>query len=641
MEGKVDIGERYEALKLKVQEELEKERGEGSSTVRITMSTCARAAGSEETQKAIEDTISSLGISARVIPVGCLGHCYAEPLIIVENPTLGFPPICYHSVNAGKARLIVQSYLQDGDPAFEYVMGAVEENELIPPVTTFPRFALEERVVMAHCGRINPWDIKEYIAIGGYSALARALSGEPEKIIDEVEKSGLRGRGGAGFPTGKKWRLGRAQKAEQKVVICNADEGDPGAYMDRTIIESNPHQLLEGIAICAYAIGADTAIIYVRAEYPLAVKTIAHAIKEAEAYGFLGENILGSNFSLNVKIFQGSGAFVCGEETALIQSIEGRRGMPQHRPPYPVERGVWGRPTVVNNVKTLSYVPWIVNKGADWFRSIGTEKSPGTAIFSIVGNVKHPGLVEISMGTTLRTLIFDICGGIANKKAFKAVQIGGPSGGCLSADFLDTPIDFDSLTQAGAMMGSGGMVVMDEDSCMVDVARYFLDFTQKESCGKCTFCRIGTKQLLDILDRITKGEGQEEDLKILQELARDIKQGSLCGLGKTAPNPVITSLKYFFDEYTAHVREKRCPSLKCRALIAYYIDLDKCARGCEACVGSCPVEAIFTTKGRKKAIDQSKCVKCGECMTACPKEYDAVRKVSPPSLAPIIERPPA
>jgi NADH-quinone oxidoreductase subunit F len=641
VEGKVDIGERYEALKLKVQEELEKERGEGSPTVRITMSTCARAAGSEETQKAIEDTISSLGISARVIPVGCLGHCYAEPLIIVENPTLGFPPICYHSVNAGKARLIVQSYLQDGDPAFEYVMGAVEENELIPPVTTFPRFALEERVVMAHCGRINPWDIKEYIAIGGYSALARALSGEPEKIIDEVEKSGLRGRGGAGFPTGKKWRLGRAQKAEQKVVICNADEGDPGAYMDRTIIESNPHQLLEGIAICAYAIGADTAIIYVRAEYPLAVKTIAHAIKEAEAYGFLGENILGSNFSLNVKIFQGSGAFVCGEETALIQSIEGRRGMPQHRPPYPVERGVWGRPTVVNNVKTLSYVPWIVNKGADWFRSIGTEKSPGTAIFSIVGNVKHPGLVEISMGTTLRTLIFDICGGIANKKAFKAVQIGGPSGGCLSADFLDTPIDFDSLTQAGAMMGSGGMVVMDEDSCMVDVARYFLDFTQKESCGKCTFCRIGTKQLLDILDRITKGEGQEEDLKILQELARDIKQGSLCGLGKTAPNPVITSLKYFFDEYTAHVREKRCPSLKCRALIAYYIDLDKCARGCEACVGSCPVEAIFTTKGRKKAIDQSKCVKCGECMTACPKEYDAVRKVSPPSLAPIIERPPA
>lgn len=641
MDGsKHDIVEKYEAFKRKVQEELERDREKGAPTVRITMSTCARAAGAEDTQRAIEDFIASSGLSARIIPVGCLGHCYAEPLVIIDHPATGFPPICYHSVNVGKARLIAQSYLVESDPAFEYVMGAMEDNELIPPVTTFPRFGLEERIVMSHCGRINPWDIKEYIALGGYSALAGALTREPEAIIDEVERSGLRGRGGAGFPTGRKWRLGRGQKSDKKVVICNADEGDPGAYMDRTIIESNPHQLLEGIAICAYAVGADTAVIYVRAEYPLAVKTIAHAIKEAEEYSFLGDNILGSGFSLRVKIFQGSGAFVCGEETALIQSIEGRRGMPQHRPPYPVERGVWGRPTIVNNVKTLSYIPSIIKRGADWFRSVGTEKSPGTAIFSIVGNVKHPGLVEIAMGTTLRTLIFDICGGIANKKAFKAVQIGGPSGGCLSDVFLDTPIDFDSLTRAGAMMGSGGMVVMDEDSCMVDVARYFLDFTQKESCGKCTFCRIGTKHLLDILDRITKGEGCEEDLTVLEELARDIKQGSLCGLGKTAPNPVITSLKYFFDEYIAHVREKRCPSLKCRALIAYYIDLDKCARGCEACVGSCPVEAIFTTKGRKKAIDQSLCVKCGECMTACPKEYDAVVKVSPPGLAPIIERPP-
>lgn len=640
MEGIGEWEERYELLRQKIQQELDTERLSGIPTIRITMSTCARAAGAEETQNAVEDAVSSLGIPARIIPVGCLGHCYAEPLIIVEHPASGFPPICYHSVNAGKARLIVQSYLRDMDPAFEYVMGAMEENDLIPPVTTFPRFGLEERIVMTHCGRINPWDIREYVALGGYRALARALGNPPESVIDEVERSGLRGRGGAGFPTGRKWRLGRAQKADQKVVICNADEGDPGAYMDRTIIESNPHQLIEGIALCAYAVGADTAIVYVRAEYPLAVKTIAHAIKEAETYGFLGDNILGSNFSLKVKIFQGSGAFVCGEETALIQSIEGRRGMPQHRPPYPVERGLWGRPTIVNNVKTLSYVPSIINRGAEWFRSIGTEKSPGTAIFSIVGNVKHPGLVEIAMGTTLRTLIFDICGGIANRKAFKAVQIGGPSGGCLSEAFLDTPIDFDSLTQAGAMMGSGGMVVMDEDSCMVDVARYFLDFTQKESCGKCTFCRIGTKHLLDILDRITKGEGREEDLTVLEGLARDIKQGSLCGLGKTAPNPVITSLRYFFDEYVAHVKEKRCPSLKCRALIAYYIDLDKCARGCEACVGSCPVEAIFTTKGRKKAIDQSLCVKCGECMTACPKEYDAVVKVSPPSLAPIIERPP-
>ncbi|MCX7822047.1 MAG: NADH-quinone oxidoreductase subunit NuoF [Syntrophobacterales bacterium] len=634
-----EIGDRYETLRRRIKEELENEQN-GVPTIRITMSTCARAAGAEETRKAIEDAIAAFGLSAKIIPVGCLGHCYAEPLIILDYPTTGLPPICYHSVNAGKARLIIQSYLQESDPAFEYIMGAMEENDLIPPVTTFPRFGLEERIVMTHCGRINPWDIREYIANDGYSALAAALTDLPERIIDEVEKSGLRGRGGAGFPTGRKWRLGRAQESNRKVVICNADEGDPGAYMDRTIIESNPHQLLEGIAICAYAVGADTAIIYIRAEYPLAVKTIEQAIREAKAYGFLGERILGSDFSLDVKIFQGSGAFVCGEETALIQSIEGRRGMPQHRPPYPVERGLWGYPTIVNNVKTFSYVPSIINKGAEWFQSIGTERSPGTAIFSIVGNVKHPGLVEVAMGTTLRTLIFDICGGIANKKTFKAVQIGGPSGGCLSEVFLDTPIDFDSLTQVGAMMGSGGMVVMDEDSCMVDVARYFLDFTQKESCGKCTFCRIGTKHLLDILDRITRGKGQEEDLKILEDLSRDIKQGSLCGLGKTAPNPVITSIRYFFDEYVAHVRDKRCPALKCRSLIAYYIDLERCARGCEACVGSCPVEAIFTTKGRKKAIDQSLCVKCGECMVACPKEYDAVLRVSPPELAPIIERPP-
>ncbi len=631
----------YEGLKERAQQELEDEKGSAGATIRITMSTCAKAAGADETRSALEDVVKAQGIDARIVPVGCLGHCYAEPLIIVDHPQMGFPPICYHSVTVGKARLIAQSYLMEGDPAFEYVMGAMEENELIPSVTTFPRFGLEQRVVMEYCGRLNPWDIREYLAVGGYGALAKALGQSPEAVIDEVEASGLRGRGGAGFPTGRKWRLGRAQPTPQKVVICNADEGDPGAYMDRTIIESNPHQLLEGIVLCAYAVGADQAVVYVRAEYPLAVHTIRHAAAEAERYGLIGNHILGSNFSLTVHIFQGSGAFVCGEETALIQSVEGRRGMPQHRPPYPVERGLWGRPTVVNNVKTLSFIPSIVRRGASWFRLIGTERSPGTAIFSVVGSVRHPGLVEIAMGTTLRTLIFDICGGIANKKAFKAVQIGGPSGGCLPDSFLDTPIDFDSLTQAGAMMGSGGMVVMNEESCMVDVARYFIEFTQKESCGKCTFCRIGTKHLLDILTRITKGEGESEDLEMLRTLATDIKEGSLCGLGKTAPNPVLTSLRYFYEEYVAHIEEKRCPSLKCRALIAYYIDLDKCARGCEACVGSCPVEAIFTTKGRKKAIDQSLCVKCGECMVACPKEYDAVVKVSPPHLAPIIERPPS
>ncbi|SHF38018.1 NADH-quinone oxidoreductase subunit F [Desulfacinum infernum DSM 9756] len=608
-------------------------------TLRIVMSTCGLAAGAAETRAAFEEALERRGLEARIVAVGCLGHCYAEPLVVIHHPASGFPPLCYYNIDPGKARMLVDSFLLDGDPALEYVLGAMVPNDLLPAVTDFPRFSMEQRVVMEHCGAIDPHSLDDYLALGGYGALATALGRSPGWVLDEVARSGLRGRGGAGFPTGRKWRLAAEAPADSKVVICNADEGDPGAYMDRTIMESNPHQLLEGMALCAYAVGAEEAIVYVRAEYPLAVRTIQRAIDDARKAGLLGERILGSDFSLHIRVFQGSGAFVCGEETALIQSIEGRRGMPQHRPPYPVEAGLWGRPTVVNNVKTLSTVPAILTRGAHWFRSIGTEKSPGTAIFSVVGNVTHAGLVEIPMGTTLRTLIFDVCGGIPKKKAFKAVQIGGPSGGCLSGDFLDTSIDFDSLTEAGAMMGSGGMVVMDEDSCMVDVARYFLDFTQNESCGKCTFCRIGTRHLLLILDRITKGEGREEDLELLDTLSRDIRDGSLCGLGKTAPNPVLTSLRYFRDEYEAHVREKRCPALKCRALTAFYIDLDKCARGCDACVGCCPVEAIFTTRGRKKAIDQELCVKCGECVTACPPEYDAVVRVSPAHLAPIIERP--
>jgi NADH-quinone oxidoreductase subunit F len=494
-------------------------------------------------------------------------------------------------------------------------------------------------MIMERCGRIDPQDIYEYIADGGYESLVKSLEMPPEEVIAEIQKSGLRGRGGAGFPTGRKWDLARRAQGQNKIVICNADEGDPGAYMDRTILESNPHQILEGLMICAYAVGAREALIYVRAEYPLAVKIITKAIEQAKALKLAGKSILGTGFDLDIIVFQGSGAFVCGEETALIQSIEGQRGMPLHRPPYPVEKGLGGEPTVINNVKTLSSVPPILQHGADWYRSIGSEHSPGTAIFSVVGDVVHPGLVEIPMGVSLRTLIFDICGGIPNKKKFKAVQIGGPSGGCLPEDFLDTPIDFDSLTAAGAMMGSGGMVVMNEDACMVNVSRYFLEFTQKESCGKCTFCRIGTCHLLGILDRLTKGEGREGDLEELESLSEDIKNGSLCGLGKTAPNPVLTSLRYFRDEYEAHVREKKCPGKMCRPLTAFYIDLEKCARGCDACVGCCPVDAVFTTRNRKKGIDQSLCVKCGECMAACPPQYDAVRKVSPPELAPFIERP--
>jgi len=605
--------------------------------ISIGMATCGIASGSIETKKAFEEELAERGIEASIRTLGCIGHCYAEPLVIIEKAE--FPPILYHKVTPGKARMLVRSFLEDGDPLFEHVLGAMEVNDLIPSVMDFPRFSLEERVVTEKCGRIDPEDIDDYLAEGGYASLFKALQMPPAQVIQEILDAGLRGRGGAGFPTGKKWLLVMESDAPRKVVICNADEGDPGAYMDRTILESNPHQVLEGIAICAHAVGAGQAVMYVRAEYPLAVRTVTRAIEQANALGLLGEGILGTGFHLDITVFQGSGAFVCGEETALIQSIEGHRGMPRHRPPYPARSGLWGRPTVINNVKTFASVAPIVGRGATWYRQIGSERSPGTAIFSVVGDVVHPGLVEIPMGARLKKLVFDICGGIPQKKAFKAVQIGGPSGGCLPESFLDTPIDFDSLTDAGAMMGSGGMVVMDEDTCMVDVARYFLDFTQKESCGKCTFCRIGTAHLLRILERITRGEGREGDIELLEELSLDVKSGSLCGLGKTAPNPVLTSLRYFRDEYEAHVKEKRCPACVCRPLTAYYIDLDRCARGCDACVGCCPVEAIFTTASRKKGVDQSLCVKCGECMAACPPEYRAVLKVSPPELAPVVEKP--
>ena len=635
--NKKQVREVFASIKADAERHLSKIRGENDHVILIGMATCGLASGALDVKAAFEEALEERGINAQIIPVGCLGHCYAEPLVIISKP--GFPPVLYPNVTPGKARLLTKVFLEEGDPAFEYILGAMEDNEMIPSVMEFPRFNHEERVVMAHCGLIDPEDIFAYVGKGGYSALAKALTLDTQTILLEVLEARLRGRGGAGFLAAMKWQLVRNADGNDKIVICNADEGDPGAYMDRALLESNPHQVVEGIAICAYTVGAKRAIIYVRAEYPLAVKILQKAIQQAKEIGFLGNRILGTNFTLDIEVFQGSGAFVCGEETALIQSIQGQRGMPQPRPPYPTQSGLWGNPTVINNVKTFATIPTIVERGARWYRGIGTEKSPGTAIFSVVGNVVHAGLVEIPMGVSLRTLISETCGGVQGKKKFKAVQIGGPSGGCLPEQFLDTPVDFDSLTQAGAMMGSGGMVVMDEDTCMVDVAKYFLDFTQNESCGKCTFCRIGTKHLLDILDRITQGEGREGDIERLEELSKDIKEGSMCGLGKTAPNPVLTTIKYFRDEYEAHIREKRCPALMCRKLIAYYIDLEKCARGCDACVGSCPTDAIFTTTNRKKGIDQTLCVKCGECVVACPPEYDAVKKVSPPELAPKIERP--
>ncbi|MCK5539322.1 MAG: SLBB domain-containing protein [Deltaproteobacteria bacterium] len=599
----------------------------------VGCATCGRAAGALETIAGFEEVLKDNGIEARIEKVGCLGHCYAEPLVIIQNP--GFPALLYQKIGAGEAGILVRSFLKDGsDPCYEYLIGALETDENFPTLMDYPRYLYENRVVMEHCGLIDPDEIDHYLAVGGYLSLAQGLEKGGEWVLEEVKSANLRGRGGAGFPAGRKWEIARKVEKTPKLVICNGDEGDPGAYMDRTLLESNPHQVLEGLALAALAVGAERALLYIRAEYPLAVEIMERAIVQARGKNLLGANILGSGFSLEVSVFKGSGAFVCGEETALIESLVGNRGMPQPRPPYPAVAGLDGLPTVINNVKTLSTVPTIIRHGHQWFRSIGTEESPGTAIFSVVGEVEYPGLVEVPMGVTLEHLVVDVCGGIKDGKELKAVQIGGPSGGCLPASLMETVIDFDSLKTVGAMMGSGGLVVMNEDTCMVEVARYFTDFTQGESCGNCTFCRIGTRHLRDILHSITIGEGKMEELTDLEEISEAVIKGSLCSLGKTAPNPVLTTLRFFRDEYIAHIEEKRCPAKMCRPLIAFYIDLEPCARGCDACVACCPTDAIFTTSNRKKAIDQEKCVKCGECVYACPPEYDAVRRVSPPEMIP-------
>jgi NADH-quinone oxidoreductase subunit F len=599
----------------------------------VGTATCGRAAGALEVLQAVKDTVEKQNLECLIYEVGCMGHCYAEPLVILRKP--GFPPICYGRVNPVLAESLINNFILNDDPCLEFVLGALEENELIPSFSDFPRSKYEKRILLRNCGHINPEEIEHYIANGGYESLSKALQMKPEQIVSEIRRSKLRGLGGAGFPAGEKWDVCRRSEGEPKYLICNGDEGDPGAFMDRAILESDPHSVIEGMVIAAYAIGARHGYIYVRAEYPLAVKRVQDALHQAEEFKFLGENILESDFSFDINLFQGSGAFVCGEATALIASIEGKPGIPRHRPPRAAVQGLFGKPTILNNVKTLAYVPHIIKNGANWFLQMGTERSKGTAVFALAGKVVNTGLVEVPMGTTLHQLIFQVGGGIPKGKRFKAVQIGGPSGGCLPESALDLPIDFDSLQESGAMMGSGGMVVLDEDDCMVEVARYFLDFTQKESCGKCTLCRLGTKQMLDILEDITKGKGKMEDLQTLEDLAEDIKRGSLCGLGRTAPNPVLTTLQYFREEYEAHIKEGRCPAKMCQPLIDYYILPEKCARGCDACVGTCTVEAISTDKKtRIKVIDQEKCVKCNTCLVACPPQYDAVIKRSPPSQIP-------
>ncbi|MCX5999571.1 MAG: NADH-quinone oxidoreductase subunit NuoF [Chloroflexi bacterium] len=605
------------------------------SKIRILIgtATCGRAAGALDVARAFEKELARQSSDAVVIRVGCMGLCYAEPLVVIIKP--GELNICYGNVKPDMVPRLVEGYVLGDDPCLEMALGTFEVGAGgYPVVPELPRFETETRVIMRHCGYIDPENIGHYIANGGYRSLARALQMSPEEIIGEIKKSGLRGRGGAGFPAGKKWELCRNARGEPKYVICNADEGDPGAFVDRALLESDPHSVLEGMIIAGHTMSTPHGYIYVRAEYPLAVERTRIALKQAGELGLLGNNILGSRFAFGIEVVRAAGAFVCGESTALMYSIEGRRGMPRARPPHSVEAGLWGKPTLLNNVKTFACVPVIIGRGADWFAGIGTAGSKGTAVFALAGKVAHTGLVEVPMGTTLRQLVHDVGGGVSGKKPFKAVQIGGPSGGCLPEALIDTPVDFDSLREAGSMMGSGGMIVLDEDNCMVDAALYFLDFIQKESCGKCTMCRIGTKHVQDMLSDIAGGKAKLEDLDLLVQLAEDIKAGSLCGLGRTAANPVLTTLRYFRQEYEAHIVEHRCPALVCKDLIAYYILRDKCDRGCEHCVLTCPAEAIVSDEKRIKVIDQTKCTKCGNCLEVCPPEYSAVVKLSPISLVP-------
>jgi NADH-quinone oxidoreductase subunit F len=602
----------------------------------IGTATCGRAAGALPVVEAFNKELAKSNTRAKVTEVGCIGICSLEPLVTIIKPD-SFA-VCYNNVTPQIVHTLFEGYVIGDDPCLDLALGTLDGGDdkavYIPELS---RFEHEHRLLLRNCGYIDPVNINHYIASGGYSGLVKALQMQPDAIIEEIKKSGLRGRGGAGFPAGVKWELCRKASGETKYVICNADEGDPGAFMDRIVLESDPQQVIEGVVIAAYAVGAHDGFVYIRAEYPLAIERLQVALEQAKKLGLLGDNILGSGFSFDIEIVQGAGAFVSGAETALMMAIEGRRSMPRPRPPYPSESGLWGKPTVLNNVKTYAYVPLILTGGANWFSGIGTEGSKGTAVFALAGKMVNTGLAEVAMGTTLHELIFDIGGGIRREKKFKAVQIGGPSGGCLPENMLQTPVDFDSLSKAGAIMGSGGVIAMDEDNCMVDTAKFFLDFIQKESCGKCSTCRIGTKQMLDILEDITAGKGRIEDIDMLVELGEDVRDGSLCGLGKTAPNPALTTIRYFRDEYEAHILEKRCPARVCKELTAYYILPEKCERGCEHCVLSCPVKAISTDAKGIKVIDQSKCTKCGSCELVCPPEYNAVIRLSPTSLVPVSE----
>ena len=563
--------------------------------------------------------VHGLAEEVKVVAAGCFGFCEKGPIVKI-SPDNTF----YVQVTPEDAKEIVAEHIVKGRKVDRLLYVDPKAHQHISDSKHMDFYKKQLRVALRNCGFIDPENIGEYIARDGYMALGKALfEMTPKDVVVEIKKSGLRGRGGGGFPTGLKWEIAASYAADQKYVICNADEGDPGAFMDRSLLEGDPHSVVEAMGICGYAIGADKGVVYIRAEYPLAVERLRKAIEDARTAGMLGNDILGSGFSFDIDIYYGAGAFVCGEETALIRSLESERGEPTNKPPFPAESGFWGKPSNVNNVETFANIPVILLKGADWFASIGTEKSKGTKVFALAGKVNNVGLVEVPMGTTLREVIFDIGGGIRDGKKFKAAQTGGPSGGCLTERFLDTPIDYDNLLAAGSMMGSGGMIVLDEDNCMVDVAKFYLGFTVEESCGKCTPCRVGNRRMLEILEKISDGRATEKDLNRLRELATIIKDTSLCGLGQTAPNPVLSTLENFPNEYRAHVVDKRCPSGKCKSLVEYFIDPEKC-KGCTMCAKSCPADAISGKVKSAHVIDREKCVKCGACISVC--KFDAVVK---------------
>lgn len=569
----------------------------------VGMATCGMAAGAKSVYETLAKEIAKRGLArVTLAQTGCIGLCRLEPIVEVYMP--GQEKVTYVKVTPENARHIIGEHLVNGNIIAEFTEKVSLEKQ--------------KRVALRNCGVINPELIDEYVAMEGYKALAKAvLEMTPEQVVDEIKRSGLRGRGGGGFPTGLKWEFTAKTQADQKYVCCNADEGDPGAFMDRSVLEGDPHAVLEAMAIAGYAIGATNGYIYVRAEYPVAVKRLEIAIEQAKQAGLLGQGIFGSNFNFDIEIRLGAGAFVCGEETALMVSIEGHRGEPRPRPPFPAVKGLFGKPTVLNNVETFANVPQIILHGAKWFADMGTEKSKGTKVFALGGKINNTGLIEISMGTSLREVIYDLGGGIPNGKKFKAAQTGGPSGGCIPAQHIDTPIEYDALIQLGSMMGSGGLIVMDEETCMVDVARFFLEFTVEESCGKCPPCRIGTKRMLELLEKITNNQGQKGDIEKLEQLAKTIKAASLCGLGQTAPNPVLSTLRYFRDEYEAHINERKCPAGVCTAFLQYVVLEEKC-RKCGLCARSCPARAIIGKPKESYRIDTDLCIKCGLCISKCP-----------------------